>query len=759
MRFSAPRLLSAAVFMLAPLLLAGCHRNEHDLRNAQTLEHNNKWEAALLAYEHLLPRVKPGDKATLAEVDARIGHCLLELHRGTDAMMALNKAVALDSSNTEAHLRLAQLYIAADMNERARPHLDFVAIARPADPELPELLGAMYAAEDKPQQAEAEFLRAYEASGSSEEVAERLAQLYLNTGRPAQAVAILSRASVESGDRVHALLALARVEETEGLADAAEKHYRAAISLDDSPENNRRLAQFYARSGEMAKAETVLRHVDALRPAAPVAMADFDLETRHTDRALSEYRSAYSRFIVPQPSAKISGAVLDEKRRLAARMIEAEIAAARPGNDAAFAALKQHLSGLSAVLDSETRSLLETEVGLAVGDLPSAEHAARQVLEADANSAPAEYLLGEIAARAGHASDAHNYWQSALNIQSDYVPARLSLASEALENGDAAAAEEYAVNVVREEPANLDAVLLYGRSLLLQKQYNSARELGKRASAAAPEDSAPAIFLGDIDLAERHLALALLEYEKAMLLDPQSEAAMEGLAKVYEAGPVTAAVVRKLETLAVSGTPSSRMLEIAGRLYATLHMNDDAARCLRRAVAMDPHRTSAAVALAELDTDKQHPSGAAPEESLMAAALPGTRHSALLAAFRAEQNNDQAATIRDYEAAIRAGDPSGTASNNLAWIFASEGRDLDRALSLAQHALELNPGSPQVFDTIGMVQMQRRKFSEAISAFRSGAQRAAELDPHGGLRRAIEAHLASATAQLGQPAAAPPESK
>ena len=55
------------------------------------------------------------------------------------------------------------------------------------------------------------------------------------------------------------------------------------------------------------------------------------------------------------------------------------------------------------------------------------------------------------------------------------------------------------------------------------------------------------------------------------------------------------------------------------------------------------------------------------------------------------------------------------ARNDLAWLLAIEGRDLDLALSLASEASRLNPESATL-DTLGLVHIKRGEDEEAVTA-------------------------------------------
>ena len=749
-------ILGAACLLLC-FASTSCSRRGSALERAEFLEQQERWEDALAAYNRVLTETKPSQTDAQSELYSHIGRCLIELGRGTDALVSLEKALALDGNNPNAHLRIAQLFVMADAPQQAESHLAYVAALRADDPDVLQVRAAMYAAQDHPDLAERDLLRAYDLAKDRDPIAERLAQLYLGSNQPDKARAILARSLEKSVHKSQLLLTLARLEETEGNSAQAEAAYRKAAAIEDTTENNERLAQFLARNGQIADAENILRKVDSMRPASPTALADLQFVTGRPQEALRSYESTYGRLSAsPSPSSH-SPVPAEDLRNIAVRIIETDLAIASQGERSSLAAARRHLDQASPNLDSATHNILESEIALVSGDLTSAERAANGAMQNQQSAAPAQYILGLIAARRGEESNALNHWQSALEADQTYIPARLSLAGQAVDQADGAKAEEYVIDVVRDEPANVTALLLYSRALLLQKRFDSAEALCERARSADPGNSQVAIILGDIALQQQHLALALLQYEKAMLLEPKSEDAIQGLTAVYRKGGANRLMLRKLEALAQhGGSPSSRLMEITGRLYLSQGMYADATRCLKRAVEMDPNRSSAVLALAGayVDGNKEIRS----KELFSQPGLQKLRDhnqngsDSLLAALQAVHRGDVEQAIHRYEAAVRAGDPSGIASNNLAWIYATQGKNLDRALQLAQHALELNPGSPQILDTLGVIQVEHRQFTQAIASFQSGARRASELKGAAGLQHTLGAHLAEARELAGQPA-------
>jgi tetratricopeptide (TPR) repeat protein len=200
-----------------------------------------------------------------------------------------------------------------------------------------------------------------------------------------------------------------------------------------------------------------------------------------------------------------------------------------------------------------------------------------------------------------------------------------------------------------------------------------------------------------------------------------------------------------MENFAASDKNLSGLMELTGRLFAEHGWTDDAIRCLRRACEMDKERSSAAEEMAKL---------LARHGQMVSAGASAARvheFSTLLAGVKADSDHDTAEAVRDYEAAVHGGDSSGISANNLAWIYAQQGRELERALALAKHACELAPEDPAVLDTLGAVHLARREYSNAVGVLEL-ARTLAESRGQGsaGVLAEIKHHLSEAYRRAGQ---------
>ena len=101
-----------------------------------------------------------------------------------------------------------------------------------------------------------------------------------------------------------------------------------------------------------------------------------------------------------------------------------------------------------------------------------------------------------------------------------------------------------------------------------------------------------------------------------------------------------------------------------------------------------------------------------------------------------------------YEDAVRLDASLAVAKNNLAYLLADTGGDLDRALDLAQQAKEQLPDNANAADTLGWVLYKRNVPSAAIGYLREAERGLDPQDPH---RGAGQQQLALASQATGEP--------
>jgi len=749
-------LLAALAGLLAAVLL-GCSTVPREIARAQALERRGRAAEALALYERALARTPRRDAHQRSQLLYLIGQCEYGQEHVQEAFTAFREAVEAEPGNVAAHLRLGEFYLAAGAVDRAREQAELVLKTVGNNSEALSLWGAALAASGQNAFARDAYQRVLGMDPKRVAVALALADLYNRDDQVKEARRVLLDSAKANPGSAAPWLALGRLNEQEGQVAAAEAAYRQAVALEDTPETNLRLAQFLQRTARIGEAEQVLRRVDAQRPSQPTALPDFELLAGKPGDAQGQYLAALSAKPDPKQAAKKKAGKTDSRAQdraaLATRLVEAEIQVAnqKPAAEkkTALQRAHAHVAEYRVDLDAATVAILQAEIAIADADMPMALMQANTAVSLAPRSAAAHYVLGLAQDGSGNPGEARSQWLSALESDAHFAPARLALAEHALAAGDAGGAENYVVRVVQDEPGNVRALNLFARALLAEKQDEAAALIAHRALAVDSSAAAPHLVLGQVALQQQRLGEALIQFEQAVLLHPHSADAIEGLTRVYRAGTVTRAMLAKMEKVAAAPPASATLMEIAGRLYADHGWYQDAKRCLQAALRIDPQRTTAAAALAQSFAATGE-LGAAADSASRA----GGKSAALLAAIRAQEQHDVAAAIDNYERAIREGEHSGIAANNLAWLYAEQDRNLPRALELAQAASAMAPGNPAVLDTVGVVQFKMRNYSEAIKVLEAARRIAGEEGSKGQLLAQIRRHLAQAYLRAGRTEAA-----
>jgi Tfp pilus assembly protein PilF len=91
-----------------------------------------------------------------------------------------------------------------------------------------------------------------------------------------------------------------------------------------------------------------------------------------------------------------------------------------------------------------------------------------------------------------------------------------------------------------------------------------------------------------------------------------------------------------------------------------------------------------------------------------------------------QTRGDVKAARKQYEAALAIDPNAALAANNLAWLYAESGENLDVALQLAQTATAAAPDVPEVMDTLGWVHYRKNDFLRAIPFFEKSVEKVPE---------------------------------
>ena len=271
---------------------------------------------------------------------------------------------------------------------------------------------------------------------------------------------------------------------------------------------------------------------------------------------------------------------------------------------------------------------------------------------------------------------------------------------------------------------NNEAGVLSENEKLLMAQ--SLYAMGRRPSAKATLES---ILAGDKPPIGAYTEFALREGAR----EPQR--ARDYLTAALERQPTNASALRlmaqfdlaegkpndalaRIDKAGAAGPLTPPLLLLRAQILASTHDYAKAEEEARRAFAAAPALPGALELLASIYVaqNRQNEAIASFEEAEKAGALPTSGQQLLARLYLAANRPNDAKPLYEKVIAARADLPG--AKNDLAWLLASEGTDLERALTLAQEAQQAEPESAEVADTLGYVYMKKQLYDPALEQFK-----------------------------------------
>ena len=494
-----------------------------------------------------------------------------------------------------------------------------------------------------------------------------------------------------------------------GQKAAAELSLKRALQID--PRNvltNRALASFYLATNQRSLAQEPLNtlYVVTKTPASAFALSDYYI-------AVGNDRAAI---------AILEGLLNDPRSSAAANVGLATLDYKDGRHDDAYrrldAVLAKDRANLAALLKKSGFLLAEGKRDEALGSASAAA-------EHHPDSTPALFMLGRVQASRGQPDAAAGAFQKVLRLNPRATQAGVALAQLHLAQGRADTSIGFAEGALGIEPANVDARLVLVRGLVQRGERARAVTELKQLMARFPRVRRPSRSAG---AAARPGQTASpprrAEFERALQLQPDSVEAVGGLVALDLARRDYTSARARIEARVASG-PTAALLTLAGRTYAASGDLLSAERLLRRAIDLDSTYLAAYGALGRLYVDQGKLAAAREEFEVMARRAPQSVAVLTMIGiiFQAEGNVESARAR--FERALEIDPEAAVAANNLAWIHAEHGGNLDVAMDLALTAQRKLPGVAAVGDTLGFIYYKKRMDWLAISTLKA----AAEKDP------------------------------
>ena len=403
---------------------------------------------------------------------------------------------------------------------------------------------------------------------------------------------------------------------------------------------------------------------------------------------------------------------------VAIRLAALDHAAGR--KDSAYTKLDQVLASDKANLQA---LLVKSTMLLSDGRRDEALSVAEQATQAHPESTAAFFTLGRVQTARNQTDAAIAAFTEALRLNPRATGAKVALARLHLAGGKAAESVSFAQDAVKADPRNPDARLTLVRGLIargdLERADSELTRLLTEYPNAAPVHVQKGILLGR----RRDLAGARKEFEAALKSDPHSVEALGGLVALDLAAKQPASALERVRERAARADATTNLLMLAARTYATTGDLEGAEKLLRRALEKDSTHLAAYAALGQIYLRQRRLDDALHEFEAMAE-RDGKPVAALTLAGIILQAQGKASDAKARFERVMELDPSApVAANNLAWMYADSGGNLDVALQLAQTAHRGLPDSAEVNNTLGFVYYKKNLYALAIPALKVSAEK------------------------------------
>ncbi len=670
-----------------------------------------KYSEAQLMYKNALKK-----DARFGEAYYRLGLCDMKMGRPTEAVAALRRAIELQPQNDDAAAKLVDLYMTyyfyskVSGKDRLRDEIDdLVRTIRKRDPnsfDAQRVEGYLAFRDGDVQKAAKLLTNAHRLKPDDYRVSLSLTQALfaLHRNDEAQKLALSIIEKQKTFTPAYDVLASYYLREKR-MGDA-EKTLKLKVANNPKDVVPRlELARFYFATVKKAEMENVLDEILRDRgnfPNGLLVVGDFFARLKQFDTAINYYREGAGsggQFANICQTRVVETLVAQSKVTEATSMLD-QMLKDNPNNQDAVqmrAALRlqggrpeevrKAISELTPLLSKQPKNpVLRFNIGRAYLTLHELDAAAVQLREA-------------------------------VNLKPDFVPPRLAMAQIYLFKRQFGDALTESGEVLKYDPQNSVAKLIRTAGLMGSGMLDEARSEVENTLKGNP-NSAEALFqLGLLNLAQKKLDQSEAAFTKMRNIVPGDSRPVFGLAEVSFARGDSAGALRLLQdqvdkfpertdfrlALANSLLRASRFQEAIGQ-YKYLLSKDPQSASLHLRIGETYRRSGDLKASVEHFEKARSLAPKDPQASLY-----------LAISYDTGGRRNDAKPL--YEEVLNEQPDNVVALNNLAFILAEEGQDLDRALTLAQRAKQRAPNNDDVADTLGWIYIKKNLPNSAVSIF------------------------------------------
>ena len=702
------------LLMLAIAILAASCNRDPQVQAARFVENGNKffektkYKEASIMYRRALQRDLRNGEAYY-----RLGLTNIKLGLYGDAVRILHRAVELQPKNMDAAVKLADIYMLATSQDPAhttqllKEVKDLADRMLQQDPKFHEghrLMGQLGLLQNDPELAVKEFEITRQLMPGKPEYELGYFQALAASKRFPEAEDVARRliASNKTYAPIYDLLYVNYMNQ--------KRTREAEQVLSEKAANNPKQANFllqlaghYLITGQTAKMDQSLGRLNDEKefPDGHLLAGDFlFFRARQLELARQQYDAGANAF--PK-----------DKATYQKRMIELLASSARntEANELVGSVLKDNPK------DDDARAM-KAALQLQTGDLKQIRLAANELQSLVAKT-PDNHLLRYNLARAylaeNETEQARLQLEAAIKIRPDFVIGKESLAALYLSKGDAGKALKEAEESIKLDPNQLPARLVRSSALLVIGDKDKAREELNTVLRMAPDNPDARYQVGFMAWQEKDFKRAAELFGSIMKNNPKDIRGVVGMVETLASQKKMDEAIKTVQTTLAQDPKRDDYRTVLANLYARSDRFDEAIKIFEELSKSQPRNGELLLRMAESQRRKGDIDTSMQTFRRASQVSQGDVRPLLQLGLMLDGTGrrDQAKPI--YEQVLKIDPDQPVALNNLAFIKAEEGIDLDVAMTMAQKARQKLPAAPSIKDTLGWIYVKKNLADDAIS--------------------------------------------
>lgn len=344
------------------------------------------------------------------------------------------------------------------------------------------------------------------------------------------------------------------------------------------------------------------------------------------------------------------------------------------------------------------------------------------------------YQLASAYLLSGNRTKALSNLNRALELDTNFVPAKLMLAELNLRQGNSAAAIFLLTPLTEQTnlppavivPASLTLALSY----LIQKSPDQAVAIYRRVEEAFPQEPQIPFLEGQAWVTTDKLVEARAAFEKSLAINSDYLPSLEGLVNLDLAESRYATALERVKQQMDKNPKAPLPWLLQAEIHVKQKENAAARADLEKVIDLDSKLPLPYLMLAKLYLD-QHQQKQALDKLNALINLTNSVPALMEIGIIHTQLGEYELARQAYEKLLEVDPHFAGALNNLAYLYSEHCNDLDKAYKLAEKDRELAPYDPYAADTLGWILYKRHDYERALALLlESMDKQPADADVH-----------------------------